>query len=697
MPNLAERLTAARHEHFVGRQGEIAVFRSALEAKTFPFYVLHIFGPGGVGKTSLLREFSYICLQQDILPAYLDARNIEPSPDAFKEAVNLALGVPGGLSPHDHLEKQGRRFVLLIDTYETLFPLDAWVRTNFLPELPENILTVLAGRNPPVAAWHSDPGWGALVRIIPLRNLNPEESRILLGKRGLPDEQLQKVLDLTHGHPLALSLVADMFTQRGSVGAWLQESPDIVKALIERFVQQVPGPAHRAALEACALVRVTTEALLNEMLNMPTTPTGPAQGTRELFDWLRGLSFIEFSSEGLFPHDLAREALTADLHWRNPDWYTELHRRSRAYYTEQIEKTSGQVQQRFLMDLVYLHRENAVIRAFFEFQAGAALPESLKADDKERLLSIVEGFESKQSAKLAAHWFEKQPQGVTVWRNSDGTIAGFLLAIALHQVEAQDRSIDPAIGPVLDHLERRVRLRSGEAGLFFRFWMVTDTYQAVSPIQSLIFLAVVKYYLSTPRLAYTYFPCADADFWAPMLAYANLVRLPEADFEVEGRHYGMYGHDWRTETPAAWLALLAEKEVGMASEQETPATAEPLIVLSEAEFGEAVRQALHDFTRSARLTDNLLLRSRLVGAHHNGTDKIEILRKLLEETAERLRANPRDEKLFRALERTYFKPAATQEAAAELLDLPFSTYRRHLTQGVKRLTDLLWEREISAI
>jgi hypothetical protein len=37
------------------------------------------------------------------------------------------------------------------------------------------------------------------------------------------------------------------------------------------------------------------------------------------------LSFVELSREGLFPHDLAREALVADLRWRNPDWNMELH------------------------------------------------------------------------------------------------------------------------------------------------------------------------------------------------------------------------------------------------------------------------------------------------------------------------------------------------------------------------------------
>jgi len=39
---------------------------------------------------------------------------------------------------------------------------------------------------------------------------------------------------------------------------------------------------------------------------------------------------------------------------------------------------------------------------------------------------------------------------------------------------------------------------------------------------------------------------------------------------------------------------------------------------------------------------------------------------------------------------------ATQEHVAELLDLPFSTYRRHLKAGVARVADALWSREIGS-
>jgi hypothetical protein len=47
-----------------------------------------------------------------------------------------------------------------------------------------------------------------------------------------------------------------------------------------------------------------------------------------------------------------------------------------------------------------------------------------------------------------------------------------------------------------------------------------------------------------------------------------------------------------------------------------------------------------------------------------------------------------------SFERTYVRPAATQERAAAALGLPFSTYRRHLTQGVDRVVAWLWDREV---
>ena len=54
---------------------------------------------------------------------------------------------------------------------------------------------------------------------------------------------------------------------------------------------------------------------------------------------------------------------------------------------------------------------------------------------------------------------------------------------------------------------------------------------------------------------------------------------------------------------------------------------------------------------------------------------------------------PREAALWNALRLTYFKPAPSQALAAERLDVPFSTYRRHLVRGVAHVVETLWRQE----
>ncbi len=704
MPShLLDHLKAARHHRFVGRADELARFQSALTAPELPFHVLYVFGPGGVGKTSLLSEFARVCDQIQAPAIYIDARSVEPAPDAFVQALQHAMDLPPSDSPLEVLASPPRRHVLLIDTYETLMPLDGWLRDVFLPQLPAEVLVVLAGRHPPALGWRSDPGWQTLVHILPLRNLSLEESRLYLTKRAVPPAEHPHVLTFTHGHPLALSLVADVFDQRPGLHFQPEAAPDVLRMLLEQLLQQVPGPAHRAALEACALVRVTTEALLATMLGIPDPAVDAGQAVHELFEWLRGLSLIEFRPGGLSPHDVVREVLVAELRWRNPDWHAELHQRARTYYAQRLYQVQGHEQQRVLLDYIFLHRDNPVVKPFFEWQTGgSAMADTLREADKPALRAMVAQHEGDESARLAEHWFTQQPHGVLAFRGTEQQPAGFLAMVALQQTTDQDRQADPAVQAVWHYLQTHAPLRSGEKATLFRFWMAHDTYQAVSPIQSVIFVNVVRHYLTTPGLAFTFFPCAEPDFWAPVFTYADLVRLPEADFEVEGRRYGVYGHDWRATPPLRWLALLAEREVATAPQTTPPPQAsEPLVVLSQSAFAAALRDALRDFTHPEALLTNPLLRSRLVieqiDVDAGEAQRVAVLQALVQEAAAALQSTPREMKFYRALHHTYFQPAATQEKAAELLDLPFSTFRRHLMAGIDRVTESLWQREIGVL
>lgn len=688
---VTERIRAARRRRFVGRDEERALFQSVLATVELPFQVLYVYGPGGVGKTTLLREFTQLAEQARVPAVYVDARNFDPAPQSFLHALGWKDAHPIS-SP---------RSVILVDTYEILAPLDAWVREIFLPQLDADTLLVLAGRNAPASPWRSDPGLQSVLRVLPLRNLSPNESRDYLLKCEVPTDQHDAVLDFTHGHPLALSLVADVFAQRREFHFQPEAAPDVIKTLLEQFAQKAPGPAHRAALEACVLVRFTTESLMAELLAMPAPATPSAeQGAHELFDWLRGLSFIQAGPQGIFPHDLAREAMAADIRWRNPDWYRELHKRARNYYVSHLQQTRGSEQQRVLTDYIFLHRDNPVVRSLFQWQeSGTALTDAMQDADRETIIEMVTRHEGAESARRAAHWLTRQPQGVLIFREPNQPPAGFMQMVALDQVTPDDLKLDPAACTAVEFLKSNAPLRPGEVATHFRFWMARDTYQDPSPIQSLIFINIVRHYLTTPRLAFTFIPCAHPEFWSAGFAYGDLPRLTAADFEIGGKKYGIYGHDWRARPPMQWLALMAEREVGNQATATAPTPAvQPLIVLSRDEFAAAVRVALRDYAHVETLASNPLLQSRIVVAR-SGMDapahaRIEVLRTALKQTAESLQASPRDAKFYRALQHTYLQPAPTQEQAAEALDLPFSTYRRHLKDGIEHVVELLWQQEL---
>ena len=687
----------------VGRASERALFQTIIDSSDLPFCVVSIYGPGGVGKTTLVREFARMCEATGIATGYIDGRGVEPTPEGFERALSAAM--PGF---NDADVDGAARQVLVIDTYETMEGLDGWLRDVFLPRLSARSLVVLSGRNPLSSAWLSDPGWQPLLRTIALRNLSPDDSRAYLAQRAVPEALYQQALDFTHGHPLALSLIADVLTRAGSSFAEglpfsADLTPDVVHSLLERLIDADPDERHRAVLETCALVRSTDESLLAHMLRDDGEGESTDKDAHALFEWLRGLSFVESSAQGLFPHDVAREALLADLRWRNRDRYVELHRRARTFYAQRLKSATGQNQQRLLYDAIFLHRDSAVIRTAFTWQESqSAYPDAPRPSDSAAIRAMVAAHEGEESATLAAHWLEREPEATVVFRDlarPDADPVGFFTLLTLPDDFNPDTEPDPAAAAVVRYLRRTAPLRPGEVARYLRFWMARESYQNPSPVQSLIIVHALRQFLLKSRLAFTFFACADPEIWAPVFNYVEIPPVPDAEFETGGKTYGVYGQDWRALPAAAWLARLFDREVAAGAMSDMPPRGEaPLIVLSEPEFAASVRDAWRGFYRPDGLNGNPLLRSKLVvsraGETSDTTARAETLKHLLLEGATALKESPRDARGYRALHRTYIQPAPTQEQAADALDLPFNTYRRHLGEGIDAVTRQLWLVEI---
>jgi hypothetical protein len=161
-----------------------------------PFSVLYVHGPGGIGKTSLLHALAVIAASAGATVARLDGHDVKPSPMRVLEALEETLLVPAGGGPIG-LPDGGGRLVLLVDAYEQMAPLDQWSRARLIPRLPASAVIVIAGRDAPSRSWRTDPAWGALLRVVSLRNLRPDDSRALLGKAGIDSRLHEQVVRLT--------------------------------------------------------------------------------------------------------------------------------------------------------------------------------------------------------------------------------------------------------------------------------------------------------------------------------------------------------------------------------------------------------------------------------------------------------------------------------------------------------------------
>ncbi|MEV5124705.1 hypothetical protein AB0K49_18225 [Streptomyces decoyicus] len=284
--------------------------------------------------------------QPDRTPLILDGRNLKESPAAFVAEAGEVLA--------------DERAVLLIDTFERVQGLERWLSEQFLPVLPTGALVVMASRIPPDMMWQADPGWAGVVQIIELGDMGRMDAAALLDSRGVAGELHEPLLTFASGHPLALSLGAAapagqdaasstaVAVSDSAAGSRWTPAHDVLATLLDQLVGEVPSPAHRHALEVCAHTYMSTQDVLHAAL--------PGEDAATLFFWTRRLPFVEPGPFGWYPHDVVREILEADLRWRDPRGYADMHRRIKACLTQQIRASEDADVFGAVGSLFYLHR-----------------------------------------------------------------------------------------------------------------------------------------------------------------------------------------------------------------------------------------------------------------------------------------------------------------------------------------------------
>lgn len=697
--DLGQRLKQERARRFVGRSAELELFAARLQAAAAgettreEFSVLWVHGPGGIGKSTLLAAYAETAREAGLTVAQLDGGSIRPSPAGIQTAVAESL-----LTAEDDLDHH-RCTVVIIDAAERLESVEGWLREEFLPSLSAETVVVIAGRLPPGERWRSDPGWRELLRVVSLRNLSRDAVQRLLEVERIPSEELEQVMTLTHGNPLALSLLIDAirrsFTQH-EIPAALDEMPDLVRALLSRLVDQAPSSRHRAALQISAHAAVTTEPVLRAAL-----PTSEPQDASDLWEWLCDLSIMEEARAGIHPHDVVRDLVEADVRWRDPDAYADIHRRLRSYLVDNIRAQAGNpaALQQAVADLLFLVRDHPVAGASWDWDALGQPPgQCVTAEYADVIIAMTRTVQGDQQAELAAHWLRRQPEAFRVFSDSEGNVAGFAARLSLHQARTEDIEADPAAAALWRYSQRHHPPRPGEQVIAWRFLVDRDPYESHPRLSSTLYgVWHITDILLRPVTAWDFIAFGtELDYWQPIHNHWDFVHVPEADYQIGRTRYVTFAHDWRRVGVTDWLERTTARELG---EQVSLQPTEPATALSEEEFAASVKQALRTLHQPHELLRSRLLASSMVQTElrqHPDRRPDEILRGLILESARALKSDPRADYLYRVVDRTFLRPAPTQEKAAELLDLPFSTYRRHRDRGIEALSNWLWDRDIDS-
>jgi DNA-binding CsgD family transcriptional regulator len=322
MPTLSEAAAAFEEQHFTGRERELAVFQQWLSCEGQSPTILSVSGPGGTGKSALLRAFARLAHVVGRPVVVADGELAPLTPAALLQMLATIME-SDEVTGAEHAQP-----VLLIDAYDRRPDLWRSVLEEFLPTLNSSLRVVVAGRSPLQLTWNRYAAYHRLIQPLPLQRFTEWESGAYLERLGIRDLQAcEQIISATGGNPLALSLAADLvlkFEVRDLAAApqWHLN----VHALLEHILQEVTEPHIRMLLDVFAVAHQVDEAAL-----VSIAENGDGAG---LFDKLCRLSVLRPAEHGLSMHEDVRRLLAQDLHWRQPLRYAALVERALAHFEE---------------------------------------------------------------------------------------------------------------------------------------------------------------------------------------------------------------------------------------------------------------------------------------------------------------------------------------------------------------------------
>ncbi len=542
---LRELLELQIARNFVGRAQEIAHLHHLLIEQSTPLVFVH--GIGGIGKSSLLEVFAAQAQTLGAVVIKLDCRAIKPSVAGFHQELATAVG--GEATDVEEMALRlsglGERVILALDTYEVFRMMDTWLRQVFIPSLPDNVHAVFFGRETPVSAWYTMPGWDGLVQSIRLGPLSNSEAQALLLQCGVSEADTQRVTLFTQGHPLALKLAAATIAERPNLSLKEVESQYVVTELTHLYMSDVPDPVTRVALEAASVVRRTTRSLLSAML--------PDIAPADAYDRLQALPFVENGTDGLIVHDLVQQAIVTRLRAADPEAYHSYRRAAWRQLRSELSVGSRAMIWRYSADMFYLIDDPAIHEALFPSDAHVYAMEPAIPADEAVIRSSTLRHDGPETLNVIDYWWKLMPGAFYAAHGRQGEVAGFYCLLRVQPHNNRLQLDDPITRLFWQHLQENP-IPDRQLAMFLVNCLATETGDVPSAVQGTLWLDIKRCYVeySQARRLYTHILTKA---WIPVLEHFGFRRFNSVI--LDGKEY--------TQLVPGWLAGLVDTQLGFKS------------------------------------------------------------------------------------------------------------------------------------
>ncbi len=649
MSTLAATVDREDQRRFVGRTRELAIVERAMQPDS-PVRIVLIHGPGGIGKSTLMRELRRRAVGAGWDVRFLDGRDGVPTSLEVRE--QLAADLPEG----------GERLVLL-DTYERLAPLGAFLRRELIPALPGRCRVLIAQRGAPDPEWLRD-GWDRVTTAVELRPVSSEEARELLSRAGVGDDPAaDALLSWAAGSPLALALGADALRDGGTWNAQrLEDSPALADLLVRRLTESELDPSHLDIAAVAAIAWRTDATMLAEVL--------PGVDGAQAERWLRTRTFAESLGESVTLHDLVRTALRAWLRRQQPERERELRRR----IGEHLYARACGGRPALMPDLAELIENETIRWGLGGLGDGSLRVDTLRPVELEELAANAGRRQAREWWAATAELVRGAPECVIAARDRSDVVAGLCIFTTPDRAPAVcDR--DPILSGWLAHARANL---AGEAVIVWRDSLdFTDEHGKESSrvLSVLNTTAVLRSGVANPR--WSYLPIDPENEQAVRFARAmGATRLEGLDVVLDGRTHECHllDHGEGGLLAAHRAAIYAESGL------RPPRPGAPGDAQSAPITSETVKEALRSLDRPLELARSPLATGGTPG------ERADSVRQLLTvATADAFGAGPQEAILRELITRAYFSGPATHEMVADDLHVSRSTYFRYLRTATDRL------------